>query len=392
MHGTLPWIFIVATALLLVIQMFLVLGSFKHLLDHDELPPFVGQGPLISVVVPARNESEHLPLLLDDLRSQEYPGDRFEVIVVDDGSEDNTLAAAQRFTQAGFRVVELEGTTGKKAAIESGVRLAQGSLIVITDADARCGPLRLKTIARAWQRAPFDLLLMPIRVRSDGTLLEELQANEQAGFMAVAIASARAESAVLANGANLAFRRSVFEALQGFDGNRHIASGDDMFLLQKMRSTNKTVSSLAVPEVVVTVAPAGSWNSFLQQRLRWAGKMKTARFGAMSLFPLAALLIPVLLWVCTLHNAVPWRVAPLLWCAWLIPIMVLVGSANGTLGRTASPFSVAMHLVLFSIYAPVIALVSIFYRPKWKGRSVQNGRSSSPSTAGASAMVGGGAA
>ncbi|MEO8066182.1 MAG: glycosyltransferase [Flavobacteriales bacterium] len=392
MHGTLPWILLIATAALLIIQLFVVLGSFRHLLDHDELPAFGGQGPFISVIVPVRNEAEHLPELLDDLRSQEYPTDRFEVIVVDDGSEDSTLAKAQRFERAGFSVVQLLGAVGKKAAIELGVEHAKGALIVITDADARCGPLRLKTIARAWQRAPFDMLLMPINVGSNGSLLEELQANEQAGFMAVAIASARAGRAVLANGANLAFRRSVFEALHGFDGNRHIASGDDMFLLEKMRSANKTVTSLAVPEVVVMVAPAINWRSFLQQRLRWAGKMKAVRFGAMSLLPLSALLIPVLLWMCTLHSAVPWRVAPLLWCAWLIPLVVLVTSANGTVGRKASPFSIAMHLVLFSIYAPVIALVSAFFRPRWKGRTAQNGRSSSPSTAGASAIVGGGAA
>lgn len=265
----------------------------------------------------------------------------------------------------------MPGATGKKAAIELGVEHAQGDLVLITDADTRCGPLRLASIAQAWQRSKFDMLLMPITVRSDGSLLHELQANEQAGFMAVAIASARAGSPLIANGANMAFRRSVFEALNGYDGNRHIASGDDMFLLEKMRAANKTIASLAVAEAVVIVGAATTWRSFLHQRLRWAGKMKATGFGMMSLLPALALLLPVLLWACMFSGQVPFRIALVLWCAWLIPIVVLTTTVNGALGRRPSPVSMAMHLALFSIYAPMVAVLSLFLRPGWKGRSTR---------------------
>jgi len=365
----LPWVLIVGTALLLALQLFVLLNALKHLLGHDELPTAaLSHAPFISVIVPARNEADHIRALLDDLRAQDYPTDRFEVIVVDDGSEDSTQAQVHPSAQPSVRLLELMGAAGKKAAIELGVSNANGDIIVITDADGRCGPLRLKSVAQAWRSATFDLLLMPIAVRSDNSFLQELQANEQAGFMAVAIASARAGNALIGNGANMAFRRSTFQLLDGYDGNRQFVSGDDMFLLRKMQMANKTVICLAVPEVVVHVPAASSWKSFLDQRLRWAGKMKATGSGGMKLLPAIALSLPVMLWACTVvHLSQPILVMAL-WGAWLVPIVVITTSINGTINRKPSPFAVALDLVLFSIYAPVIAVLSLMHKPTWKGR------------------------
>jgi cellulose synthase/poly-beta-1,6-N-acetylglucosamine synthase-like glycosyltransferase len=365
----LPWVLIIGTALLLAVQLFVLLNALKHLLGHDVLPTAVlSPAPFISVLVPARNEAEHIKALLDDLRAQDYPSDRFEVIVVDDGSEDDTQDNVFTSTQPTVRLIELTGATGKKAAIEKGVSCANGDIILLTDADGRCGPLRLKTIAQAWRAATFDLLLMPIAVRSNNSLLFELQANEQAGFMAVAIASARAGRALIANGANMAFRRSAFQLLDGYDGNRHFASGDDMFLLRKMQMAHKTVTCLAVQEVVVHVPAVPSWRTFLDQRLRWAGKMKATGSGTMSLLPAIALLLPVLLWWNTVvHFRLPLLVIAL-WSAWLVPLVVITTSINDTIDRKPSPFAVALDLVLFSLYAPTIAILSLVHKPIWKGR------------------------
>ncbi|MFZ1688958.1 MAG: glycosyltransferase [Flavobacteriales bacterium] len=372
MAEQLSWILVTITALLLVAQLFTMLSAFKHLLEHDELPSATTASlPFISTIVPARNEAGNIAALLQDLLQQDYPADRSEVIVVDDGSDDATLEIAGRSAQPCLRVLPLPNATGKKAAIEFGVEHANGDLILVTDADARCGRSRLMSIAQAWHRTKFDMLLMPIAVRTDGSLLQELQANEQSGFMAVAIASARAGTPLIANGANMAFRRSVFEALSGYDGNRHIASGDDMFLLEKMRGANKTVASLAVAAAVVNVPAATTWRSFLDQRLRWAGKMRSTGFGMMSLLPALALLLPVLLWGSTFNHFVPFGLALVLWCAWLIPLVVLISSMNDTLGRRPAPLSLVMHLMLFSLYAPAVAMLSAFHRPGWKGRSTR---------------------
>ncbi len=365
----LPWVLIVGTALLLAVQLFVLLNALKHLLAHDELPATaLSPAPFISVIVPARNEAKRIEHLLGDLMAQDYPMDRFEVLVVDDGSEDGTQEHVHPSAQPSVRLIHLTEATGKKAAIESGVSQANGDIILLTDADGRCGPLRLRSVAQVWRATTFDLLLLPIAVRSDNSFLEELQANEQAGFMAVSIASARAGNALIANGANMAFRRSTFQLLDGYDGNRQFASGDDMFLLRKMQVANKTVTCLAVPEVVVHVPAAASWKAFLDQRLRWAGKMRAIGSGGTSLLTAIALLLPVLLWMCTVAHFVQPVLVIALWSLWLVPIVVITTSINDTVDRKPSPFAVALDLVLFSVYAPVIAVLSLMYKPRWKGR------------------------
>lgn len=384
----LPWWIILATAALVIGQLFFALHAMRLLLGDEELPDFrPAVAPFITVVVPARNEEATIGGLLMDLRAQDYPANRFEVIVVDDGSEDNTRQVVMEHMDPAWLALALDGEEGKKAAIEKAVRHSRGDVVLVTDADVRCGPLRLQSIARVWQRDPFDLLLMPIAVAKDGSRLQALQANEQLGFMAVAAASAYAGHAAIANGANMAFRRSTFELLGGFHGHRHIASGDDMFLLRSMQAANKNVVYAAAPEVLVTVRSERRLSGFVQQRLRWAGKMLRGGTGTSSIIPTLALIVPVLLWTSTLllftdpvdrHLQDGWSIAVpipvlvplLLWLGWVLPIVVLAQTMGARTGQRTSPVGVAVDLVLFSIYAPVIAVLSLFMRSSWKGRSV----------------------
>lgn len=383
-----PWWIILATAALVIGQLFFALHAMRLLLGDDELPDFrPAIAPFISVVVPARNEAGNIGGLLNDLRAQDYPLNRFEVIVVDDGSEDNTAQVVEEHLAPSWKLLLSADGEGKKAAIEQAVRDSHGDVVLVTDADARCGPLRLRSIARAWQREPFDLLLMPITVTNDGNWLQELQTNEQLGFMAVAAASARGGRAVIANGANIAFRRSTFELLGGFQAHRHIASGDDQFLLRSMQAANKSVGHLATPEVVVHVRPETGWAGFIQQRLRWAGKMTRGGLGTAFFLPALALLVPILLWASTLMlftapverlaeagwmspDPIPVLVPILLWLGWGLPIVVLAQTMGARTGQRVSTIGLAGGLVLFTIYAPIIAVLSLFMRSTWKGRRV----------------------
>ncbi|HUU56880.1 MAG TPA: glycosyltransferase, partial [bacterium] len=98
-------------------------------------PPPLLEPPLLSVIIPCHNEAPHLRAKLEDLRAADYPTDKLEVVVVSDGSDDDTAAVAER--AGGVRVVAWPERRGKPAALNAGARAAAGDVLVFTDANAR---------------------------------------------------------------------------------------------------------------------------------------------------------------------------------------------------------------------------------------------------------------
>src|SRR4030095_3544460 len=110
----------------------------------------------ISVIIAARNEEANIEALINSLAGQTYPKQLFEVIVVDDHSEDRTWELIQQNAIAlSLKCIRLKDRVRpdenlrsyKKRAIEEGISLATGELIVTTDADCRFEPEWLRTIA-----------------------------------------------------------------------------------------------------------------------------------------------------------------------------------------------------------------------------------------------------
>lgn len=118
--------------------------------------------PRISIVVPARNESRILSQTMEALAALDYPD--YEVLMIDDHSEDNTyeLAAGFAATHPNFRAMRAaelpEGWRGKSWALQQAVSLAQGNWLLFTDADVHLHPTSLrKSLAHA-QKQKLDLL------------------------------------------------------------------------------------------------------------------------------------------------------------------------------------------------------------------------------------------
>lgn len=369
----------------------LVLDAWREaLLRPGALSEVEQEVPFISVLIPARNAVDTLVPLLQELNSQRYPSDSYEVLVVDDHSSDGTAALVNGFARnwPGLRLLEANEGQGKKAAITQGVEAARGDLVLLTDADVRCGSLRLDTIASYWIKEQPALLLMPAHTTGGEGVLGWIQRKEQAALQAASMGSALLGNPVLANGANLAFSKRAFGRVGGFQGDRH-ASGDDMFLLQRMRKQGLKVSALAHPEVHVRVAPEARWAGFMAQRLRWAGKMWAYREASGLLAAVAALIFPWALlaasvWVLgelRVGQGAAYTLVMLVgaWAVWAFPVLRLVQSMERIHAeafgapqpaRADGAWSTMPALILFSFYSPAIAIMSIFVRPTWKGRRI----------------------
>lgn len=339
----------------------------------------------VTMLVPARDAADTIVALLQDLYAQSYPKELVQVIVVDDQSSDNTadLVRGLMRTWSGLRWLKNEGE-GKKAAITSGIKEASGEWIVITDADARCGPMRVQRMMEYVRKEQPDFLLMPVITEGDGGLLQRIQIDEQAALLGVAAGTALSGSPLLANGANMAFSKVAFQSVRGFEGERW-ASGDDVFLLQRMKRAGRRIGYLLDPEAVVAVQAETTFKAFWQQRLRWAGKMRGVG-GSGKWVSAAGLMLPWFLLYVTfsfhLEEALGQGVlrdALLLasaWLLWLVPILGLMREVRrfqrraGAILNSGAGAITLLSLVLFTIYSPIITVASFFVRPKWKGRKI----------------------
>lgn len=232
--------------------------------------------PFISVVIAARNEADHLPACLESVASQTYPGP-WELILVDDHSEDASTELVPAILE---RHVGLSSTyisskdQGKKAAIQAGVTLASGEWILQTDADCVVTSDWLNAMSR-WMSSEVGFISGPIRLEPGFRWLDRLQALETLGLVTLGAGSLLGGFPNMANGANMAYRRSLFQDIGGFAGAVHIASGDDEFLLQKIEMDGRYRLAFAKDiRAVVVTDPLPTWRQLKQQRLRWVSKAR----------------------------------------------------------------------------------------------------------------------
>lgn len=277
------------TLLLALSYAYIITGALQ---SWRELPVwFIPQGFLpatsISVVIPARNEARNITFCLRSIAQQNYPQDLLEIIVIDDHSTDDTAALVANL-QAAFPNIQLLKLADfitdkplnsyKKMAIATGIAQAQGELIVTTDADCIAQPNWLQLIASLYQEKQAKLIAAPVNFHRERNLLERFQSLDYAGTMVLTGAGIHGRTMRLSNGANLAYPRQLFTDLAGFDGNDHLASGDDMFFAQKVAANFPDgVHFLKHPGATVFTEAKPTWRAFLQQRTRWATKSSAYR-------------------------------------------------------------------------------------------------------------------
>ncbi|MBC6607533.1 glycosyltransferase [Hymenobacter sp. BT188] len=260
--------------------------SWKQLptvLTQETHPNQAEEGLGFSVLVAARNEGLTLPLLLDDLKKQTLPAARFEVIVVDDDSIDNTAAVVQTAAQRSSFVLHLlklqdqpGAPTGKKAALQAALNVANAPWVICTDADCRVGPDWLASYAALIHAdTTANFVSGPVLLTGGNSLLDNLMGLEFAGLIGVGAATIGQGRPTMCNGANLAYRREAFTAVQGFAGNEHVASGDDEFLLHKLHAAfPSSIRFLKNPRAIVRTAGPTTLHALLAQRVRWASKWR----------------------------------------------------------------------------------------------------------------------
>ncbi|MBR9860665.1 glycosyltransferase [bacterium] len=363
---------------MMIVLYFLCIGTalfyavllFKYRSLWYELPSFKGlERKSVSIIIPVRNEEKYLKRLFRYLKSLNYPPELIELILVDDHSEDNSLALMQdvkfKFKK---RVLALNQTQGKKEAIKAAWEVAEGEILVQTDADCIFQGNWLNAMMRPFSNPEVNFVSGPVKFFGGVGLYKHFAELEFVSLIAIGAAHIQWGHPMICNGANMAYRKSVVE---GADIKMNRASGEDVFLMKSIHEKNPdSIVFQKSNEALVSTEPPDSFKGFFHQRMRWASK--NTEYGAFN--------------------------TGLLGLVWLFNVLILINIFSFTsFGLTLAAFQIVLkilaetffyeaavpsfepkewrftHIVAQVIHIPYIAfmpIISKLFKFEWKGRKL----------------------
>jgi cellulose synthase/poly-beta-1,6-N-acetylglucosamine synthase-like glycosyltransferase len=340
--------------------------------------PFVNQNKLasftrISVILPVRNEEKNIEKVVRCIATQNYPIDKYEIMVVDDFSEDTTAAMVKRLNIPNLKLLQPKSGLGKKNAITEGILFSTAELIVTTDADCEMGTDWLTSIHQFYKQEEAVFIIAPVLVKNEKSFLSTIQFQEIAVLTACAATSAHCNVPVLCSGANLAYKREAFVALGGYAGNEHIATGDDIFLMLKMQKQyGGQVKFLKSKDALVYTTAERTIRAMVAQRKRWASKalaygLSHATFISFLVFSCNAS-FPLMVLLCVFKHV---SVATILF---FLPVKIaadyfVLQSVNKFFSAKTNFFYFLIISLVYPFYVFMVGCWAPFTRYKWKGRN-----------------------
>ncbi|CAM3589578.1 glycosyltransferase [Flavobacterium gelidilacus] len=322
-----------------------------------------------SIIVPFRNETENLPKLLNSISLLDYPKELVEVILVDDDSKEEF-----RIQNLEFRIQIIKNirntNSPKKDAINTAISNAKNDWIFTTDADCLVQKNWLKSIDAYIQIENKRMVAAAVSYLQKQGFLHDFQHLDFLSLQGVTVGSFGIEKPFMCNGANFAYEKTFFKELNGFEGNDKIASGDDVFLLQKaLQFDAKQVGFCANKESIVATKSVTSWKALFYQRVRWASKSSAyvdwfSKILAIVVFLTNFfLVIGFGLWVMGLFTYD--NLLFYFGIKFLVDFIMIQKSANFFGQRIR--FVLICSLV-YPFFTSAVALYSLFGNYSWKGR------------------------
>jgi len=236
----------------------------------------------VTVVTAARNEEQNIGNLLDALLKQDYPPELYTIIIVNDRSEDKTRSIVEEYQQRDSRIsiIDVEkipgGFSPKKYALTLGIQAADSEIICTTDADCIPPPAWISSM-NSYFTDDVGLVagFSPLFVKNGGTLFTQYLYIDSLSLAAVAAGGIGMGTGWTCAGRNLAYRRSVFDEVGGFEPVKMQVSGDDDLLMHLVQTqTQWKLGYAIVKESTVPSFVQPGLYGYIHQRTRHASKFR----------------------------------------------------------------------------------------------------------------------
>jgi len=327
--------------------------------------------PTISIVIAARNEEKRISACLESLERIDYPADKFEVIVVDDNSADQTAAlvgaVCRKYTN--WSLIRLHQKSdqlrGKKNALQNGIEKAEGELIFTTDADCRVPAGWLRAMVRYFAPDVSMVLGYSPLIKEKRSYYRLLQFDNL--FSAIAAAApTKLGYPFTSVGRNMAYRKTAYETAGGFLALKKFRSGDDIHLTKRFHHQNGgRIDYCADPETFVQTMMPSSRREVIQQQMR--KNSKTFQLSLPNIIVMLALFLLYLLFF-SLPLFLPGNLL-----LWLVVILIKLGAEYVILRKAARIFKqtdlipfIPLMQIIYPLYIITFSLLGSFQLYQWK--------------------------
>ncbi len=237
-------------------------------LEQEGIAPSLQKLPLVSVLVPAYNEEKTIIRTLESVHQLDYPRDRIEVIVIDDGSKDKTKKMVEWYIQdkSQFKLISHQNC-GKAASLNKALKIAKGEFFACLDADSFVDRATLKKMLTQYysENDPKLAIITPaMKVYQPKNLLQRLQWLEYIVIILIARLSSQIDSLYVAPGPFSLYRTEIIRKFGGFDEKSITEDQEIAYRVQKEQYKIKQCPK----GYVYTVAPEAI-KPFYRQRRRW---------------------------------------------------------------------------------------------------------------------------
>ena len=369
------------------IIVFVVLGIYvvfilQLIFGFDKVKSFVrtDEKPVtkFSIIVPFRNEEKNLPKLLKSISKLNYPKDLFEIILVDDFSTDASerVYIKWRMENGLIETTLLENlrlsNSPKKDAISRAIPILKHEWVVTTDADCTVNKNWLLTLDNFIQKNTAEMVVGAVVYKTKNNWFHQFQQLDLLSLQGTTIGSFGIGKPFMCNGANFAYSKKLFNEIGGFGGNNKMASGDDVFLLQKaLKNHADKVHYLRNTDTIVKTKPENDLYKLFMQRVRWASKT-TGYSGyyskSLAVVVLAMNLSLVVGLYLLITNCLNWKTLLIVFSVKYFVDYLLLLKSSQYLRKSKFIFPIASSLVypFFSSFVGLYSLVGSF---TWKGRN-----------------------
>ncbi|MGH1386097.1 glycosyltransferase family 2 protein [Kordia sp.] len=331
-----------------------------------------------SVIIPFRDEAENLPNLLASIAALQYPKSKVSFWLVNDASEDDSIKIIEKFCKEHpthiIHILQNKRVSNspKKDAITTAISQIQSDWIVTTDADCILPKDWLTLLNQEIIQQQPKMIAAPVTYKEETSFFSAFQLLDFLSLQGTTIGSFGLRIPFMCNGANLAYGKEAFIDVQGFSGNNRIASGDDVFLLEKfIQKWPKKVIYLKSKNALVRTFSVNSFQEFVSQRVRWASKSANYNLHTGKLIGIIVLLMNLLfcLLPALLLTSLSWK---LLLSIFISKIAIDSILLLQTLHFTQQKVNL-LYLILSGIVYPYVTVfiffTSLFSTYTWKNRT-----------------------